>query len=208
MKNSYLSFLIAGLLIPALGSIAQPAQAQLYKSVGPDGKVTYSDTPPASNQKAVEKRDIGEQISTVSLPYELAQAVRNNPVTIYTTSNCGPCQDGKSLLKTAGIPFAEKTVKTNPDMEKLQQVSGDTQLPVLIVGSQKLRGYNQAEWNAAIQKAGYPSSNMLPAAYRYPSPESAAPPVASKEKEAPAPKETAKPAQPASKPASDNGFRF
>ena len=28
--------------------LATSAQAQLYKSIGPDGKVTYSDTPPAT----------------------------------------------------------------------------------------------------------------------------------------------------------------
>jgi hypothetical protein len=36
--------------------LAVQAQAQLYKSVGPDGKITYSDTPPQANQKLLEKR--------------------------------------------------------------------------------------------------------------------------------------------------------
>ncbi|HEV2609413.1 MAG TPA: DUF4124 domain-containing protein, partial [Noviherbaspirillum sp.] len=46
--------------------------AQLYKSVGPDGKITYSDTPPAKAAK-VETKPIGTGgPSTSGLPFELA----------------------------------------------------------------------------------------------------------------------------------------
>jgi hypothetical protein len=45
----------AFLLLPLM-LLAVQAQAQLYKSVGPDGKITYSDTPPQANQKLLEKR--------------------------------------------------------------------------------------------------------------------------------------------------------
>jgi len=48
-------FPLAGLLVVAL--LAQPATAQtLYKSVGPDGRVTYSDKPPADAVKTEKKQ--------------------------------------------------------------------------------------------------------------------------------------------------------
>lgn len=194
-------------LAAAAMMLSLACQAQLYKSVGPDGKISYSDTPPTGNQKVLEKRELGEAISTVNLPYELAQAVKKNPVTIYTAQNCSPCQDGKNQLKSAGVPFSEKTVKTNEDLGKLQQLSKDTQLPFLLVGSQKLSGYNRADWTAALKNAGYPSTNMLPPSYRYPAPESAAPAAAVKPADNAA--ETRQPARPPASPASgENGFRF
>ena len=46
-------------LLPlALLCCATLAQAQMYKSVGPDGRVTYSDTPPASAARQVEARPL------------------------------------------------------------------------------------------------------------------------------------------------------
>jgi hypothetical protein len=48
-------FPLAGLLVVAL--LAQPAAAQtLYKSVSPDGRVTYSDKPPADAVKTEKKQ--------------------------------------------------------------------------------------------------------------------------------------------------------
>ena len=148
--------------------------AQLYKSVGPDGKITYSDTPPKAAR--VETREIGESSPGISgLPYELASAARGNPVTLYTTKNCVPCDDGRKLLAERGIPFSEKTVNTNEDMTQFKNVSGDSQLPVLAVGRAKERGFENAAWNTALTAAGYPESNKLPKTYRNPPPEAAAP---------------------------------
>jgi hypothetical protein len=61
------------------------AHAELYKWVGDDGKVTYSDTPPPRSAKKVEVKEI--EISTsgaADLPFELAEARKKNPVTLYT----------------------------------------------------------------------------------------------------------------------------
>ncbi len=149
--------------------------AQLYKSVGPDGKVTYSDTPPAKAAK-VETKPIGASgPSTSGLPFELAEAVKGNPVTLYTTKNCVPCDDGKALLNERGIPFSERTVNTTPDMAKFKSISSDGQLPVLTIGRNKERGFESTAWNDALTAAGYPSSNKLPKTYRNPPPEAAAP---------------------------------
>lgn len=149
--------------------------AQLYKSVGPDGKITYSDTPPAKAAK-VETKPIGAGgPSTTGLPFELAEAVKGNPVTLYTTKNCVPCEDGKALLSERGIPFSEKTVNTAPDMEKFKSISSDGQLPVLTIGRNKERGFESTAWNNALTAAGYPASNKLPKTYRNSPPEAAAP---------------------------------
>ncbi|MFZ6727296.1 glutaredoxin family protein [Undibacterium sp. MH2W] len=185
--------------------VASVAEAQLYKSVGPDGKVTYSDTPPV-NQKIVETKSLSPSQDVTNFPYELKLAASKNPVVLYTTTNCKPCVDGKSFLKSAGVPFAEKSVKSNADTDKLKQISGDIELPFLTVGNNKLHGFNQSEWKAAISNAGYPESNRLPATYSYPQPESLAP-VAKPDPAPPKPVVTPTPA-PVKKPENDNGFRF
>src|SRR5258706_11480021 len=104
---------------------ATSAHAQLYKWVGEDGKVTYSDTPPPKTAKKVERKSLGGGgTDTSDFPFELAEAVKANPVTLYTTTKCVPCDDGRKLLQGRGVPFSEKTVNSNADAERLKQVGG------------------------------------------------------------------------------------
>ena len=86
-----------------------------------------------------------------------------NPVTLYTAPSCNACNEGRNLLKQAGIPFNEKNrKKTNEDVSKLSQVSGDTSLPLLIINRSKFKGLDSTEWRNALSAAGYPETNKLP----------------------------------------------
>jgi glutaredoxin len=192
--------------LPAM-FMANQAQAQMYKWVGPDGKVTYSDQPPPANQKKVEQKNLSSGADVSNLPSDLALVVAKNPVSLYTTTNCPPCDSGRSFLKTNGVPFSEKTVGNAADAEKLKQVGGDSQLPLMVIANVKFHGFNNEDWKTAISSAGYPATSKLPKDYRYPAPEPAAPPPpapAAKEANTPKPPVTPPPA----KPATDNGIRF
>jgi glutaredoxin len=148
----------------------------LYKWVGPDGKVTYSDVPPPAAVKQVERKQLGTTESRAAdLPYELAEVAKANPVTLYTAPKCVPCNQGRTLLVTRGIPFSEKTVSSNDDIERLRQAGGDTQLPLLLIGSSKQQGFTPDAWSAALSGAGYPETSKLPRTYRQPPATAAAP---------------------------------
>ena len=103
-----------------------------------------------------------------TLPYELRQVVQRYPVTLYTRDDCQPCDAGRSLLTTRGVPFAERTVKTNQDNEALQRLTGQNSLPLLTIGSQQVKGFLDSEWTQYLDAAGYPSSSRLPSGYRVP----------------------------------------
>jgi len=154
--------------------LAAGAQAQLYKSTGADGKVTYSDTPPASGQVVQKNIAGGAGEGSDGLPYELAQAVKNHPVTLYSSDKCIPCDDGRKMLKQRGIPFSEKTIKTNEDIAVLRKAASDDQLPVLLIGRDKQSGFSGSSWGSALTAAGYPESSRLPASYQSPAPVAAA----------------------------------
>ena len=165
-----------------------PAQAQtLYRSVGPDGRVTFSDQPPAAAAKVTPLNADGmaSGASNATLPYELRQVAGKYPVTLFTSAECAPCDEGRTLLRSRGIPFAEKTVTTNDDAESLKRLADTTSLPLLIIGGQHIKGYSAPEWTQYLNAAGYPPKSVLPANYRYtaPSPLVASKPTA----EAPAP---------------------
>jgi glutaredoxin len=104
--------------------------------------------------------------ANAGLPYELRQVVQRYPVTLYTGEECGPCSMARTLLITRGIPFDERTVKSNAEIDALQRLSSQSSLPLLTIGSQQLKGFSDAEWSQYLDAAGYPKSNSLPPGYR------------------------------------------
>lgn len=175
MRSNAIRFLPLTALIVLAGSLLSPlAQAQpVYRIVGADGKVTFSDQPPppASNIK-VNTANVSATGAAAStpLPFELRQVATKYPVTLYTGANCTPCETGRALLTRRGIPFTEKTVATADDAQALQRLSGDNSLPFMTVGSQQLKGFADSEWTQFLNAAGYPPTSVLPANYRRPEP--------------------------------------
>lgn len=136
--------------------------AQLYRSVDENGNVEWRDTPPPPTAKKVEQRNIGgNTIQTSELPYSLQQAVKNSPVTLWVT-NCGaPCDKARAHLGRRGIPYSEKNAQS--DVEGFKKASGGgLELPLLLVGSNKIKGYLESEWDAALDTAGYPTTAAVP----------------------------------------------
>lgn len=159
--------LVAAAALSALGW-ASPALA-LYKVVGPDGKVTYTDRQPEPNgQASAVKPAAGGAAGAVALPFELRQAMSKFPVVLYTKDKCAPCADGRGYLKSRGVPFTEKTVNTRTDAEAYQRAEGTTQIPVLRIGGQQILGYSSANWGDYLDAAGYPKKSVLPSNYRFP----------------------------------------
>ncbi|MEN9539050.1 MAG: hypothetical protein RLZZ126_1285 [Pseudomonadota bacterium] len=174
MRPEILKFLtvfsVAACGYSATISVAQ----QVFRIVGPDGRVTFSDKPPATpdaKSAAVvpgARRDGAS--GNAALPFELRSVVAKYPVTLYTAASCGPCTAGRSMLQSRGIPFSERTVTTQEDADALQRLAGENALPLLTIGSQKLKGFSDADWGQYLDVAGYPQSSRLPAGFRNPPP--------------------------------------
>lgn len=152
------------LLLVAGATLAQ----SVYRNVDKNGKVTFSDQPPSADAPAAPVRPGNTVSARAGLPYELQQVVQRYPVTLYTSEECSPCGAGRSLLITRGVPFDERTVKSNEDIASLQRLSGQNSLPLLTIGLQQLKGFSDAEWSQYLDAAGYPKSTRLPAGYRNP----------------------------------------
>ncbi len=160
------------LLLALLASATFSLQAQtVYRIVGADGKVSFSDRPPADASKATATNAGGKVISggdNTGLPFELRQVAARYPVTLYSAANCVPCTSGRLLLQGRGIPFNEFTVASPEDGEALKRLSGDNSLPFLTIGGQKIKGFSESEWTQYLAAANYPQTSVLPASYRQP----------------------------------------
>jgi len=173
MKTFTSSHWVASTAAAMLALLASLASAQaIYRIVGPDGRVTFSDRPPVGNEKATALgaggRSVDDGVGSGELSFELRQLMSRYPVTLYTGDGCEPCTAGRSMLSARGVPFSERTVRTNSDIEALQRLSGAASVPILTIGGQTIKGYSSTEWSQYLDAAGYPASSRLPAGYRNP----------------------------------------
>lgn len=180
---------------------AQP----VYRIVGPDGKVTFSDRAPREDATPTNNNaNAGAGAvdnSTTALPYELRQLAARFPVTLYTSPDCAPCVSARNLLVNRGIPFTERTITSNEDIEALGRLSGSTSLPFGTIGGQHLNGFSDGEWTQYLDAANYPKQSQLPTNYRRP----AATPLVAVKRIEPASAAPERPAAPRPEPAAPSG---
>jgi len=140
------------ILLAATGTLLA---AQIYRWVDEQGNVEWRDTPPPPNAKKVEiRRPGGSMIETSSLPYSVQQAAKNFPVTLWTTDCGAPCDQARAHLARRGVPYTEKDPQN--DIEAFTKLTGGSEVPVLYVGANRVKGYLESEWDAALDVAGYP----------------------------------------------------
>ena len=155
--------IVAAAFAVLLAAGAAQAQTNVYRWVDQNGKVHFSDTPPPEEAKSVsQKRMGGGYVEQSQLPYATQMAVKRNPVTLYVATDCADaCGKARNFLSQRGVPFTERNAQTNAaDTEQLRKLSGALEVPFLVVGENKLRGYDEDGWNAALDGAGYPRERL------------------------------------------------
>lgn len=135
----------------------------LYKWADPaTGAIVYSNEPPPAAIKSVEqKKIVRSSIQTSDLPYGVQQAVKRHPVVLYVTQ-CGEfCDRARAYLAKRGLPYAEKNPQQAGEAEEFRKASnGGMEVPLLMVGAQAVRGFDEAQYDAALEAAGYPRTPL------------------------------------------------
>lgn len=150
--------LCAGAALAALLMLSLGAQAQVYRWTDASGKVHYSDVPPP-DARAETRRLTDSKVDVDKLPFEVREAARKFPLTLYTTPECGePCSSARSLLQQRKAPFSEKSVKSAEELEAMKRATSQAEpkAPTLMVGSKTISGFQAGEWGGALDAAGYP----------------------------------------------------
>lgn len=137
------------------------AQAQTYRWVDQDGKVHFGDRPPPAAAGKAQERKPMAPAADKQVSYATRQAMTSFPVTLYVSSDCGDgCKEARDYLAKRGIPYAEKLVATQEDIDALKRVVGgdEAMVPVLLVGSRNYKGWLRDEWQRLLDAAGYPKT--------------------------------------------------
>ena len=152
----------AGLILTAAWLVAASAPlaaAQLYQWKDDQGHTVYSDHAPPPNIRNAAQKSFNGSVIGSGESYATKTAREKFPVTLYASA-CGiPCDQARQLLKRRGVPFSSKDPQANPAaLAELQKLTGQASVPVLVVGSDKIDGFESGQWQAMLDRAGYPKS--------------------------------------------------
>jgi glutaredoxin len=157
-RIALLALLIGGILASAV-----PVAKTLYKSVGPDGRIAYSDRPPAGGR--IEKTMKFDNLPGSALPASAASYVEqlrrmrasstpSTPSTptsgavLYSATWCGYCKQAKAYLASKGIAYQEIDIDTKDGMAAFAQAGGGKGVPLLLAGGQRVQGFSPAAYDA------------------------------------------------------------
>jgi glutaredoxin len=153
-----------GFFLMALGlavASAPLAAAQLYQWKDAQGRTVYSDQPPPPSIRNAQQKSFKGNLIEVGESYAVKTAREKNPVTLYASACGAPCDQARQLLTERGIPFSSKDPQASPEAQaELQKLTGQLRVPVLVVGSDKIDGFETGQWQAMLDKAGYPKTPM------------------------------------------------
>lgn len=158
--DSYMASFPHLLVVFILGISATTTFAEtMYKSIRPDGKIVYSDRPPAEGR--IEKTITFENLPSSTLPRQTSSYVeqlkrvrasapvvasREN-VVLYAAAWCGYCAKAKAYLAAKGISYEEIDVDSNEGKASFAQAGGGKGIPLLLAGDQRVQGFSAAAYD-------------------------------------------------------------
>ena len=127
----------------------------LYKTVGADGKVVYSDRPPAEGKaQALQQEQLPISIVPGMPPPAPGKAaapkkaaVQNGQAVLYMAQWCGYCRLARGYLARNGIAYREIDIDT-PDGKAAFAEIGGRGVPVLLADGQRLAGFRESSYDA------------------------------------------------------------
>ena len=138
------------------------AGAEVYQWVDERGVMTFKDTPPPPSKNRRKVKIYSDDNFTAATPYQPVPQARKETKTalgpsspmkkrfagtveIYVTEGCGYCEKAQNYLKTNGIPFVAYDIDKDKSAEQRHKTLGGKGVPLIIIGKNKMYGYNQIQ---------------------------------------------------------------
>ena len=138
----------------------------LYKSIGSDGRVVYSDKPPIEGKlaKTLKAEDLpntalpagydaelqrmrqslnlkGTKTANASTPTSATASASANPV-LFTAVWCGYCKQAKAYLTSKGVQYDSIDIDTASGKSAFAATGGSGGIPLLVASGKQLRGFS------------------------------------------------------------------
>ncbi len=132
------------------------AQAGVYKWTDDQGRVHYSDAPPAKGQA----EEVKVRINSYTGPAVVSKA-KGSPVAsrqevlVYSTTWCGVCKTAKAYLDSKGVRYREVDVETDAGGREAFAKLGGRGVPLILVGERRMDGFDQRKLEEMLKAAGH-----------------------------------------------------
>ena len=89
-----------------------------------------------------------ERANTPLLPADHPKVLAGDlpVVTLYSTDWCGYCRAARTYFTRKGVPFIEKDIEKDPSANKTFKALGGSGVPLIVVDSTKLTGFDQGRF--------------------------------------------------------------
>lgn len=150
------SYFRAGASLLLCLALAPAAQAGVYKWTDEQGRVHYSDTPPAKGKA----EEVKVRINSYTGPAVVSKApagpaATSKEVVIYSAAWCGYCKKAKAYMDSKGVRYREVDVETDAGGREEFAKLGGRGVPVILVGENRMDGFDQARLEAMLKAAGH-----------------------------------------------------
>lgn len=153
------------LVLSLLASSPAGHAETLYKTIGPDGRVEYTDRPPVAGKPA--KTLSFDNLPATPLPEsvlryreQLQKGMHNRLANLgkpgagpqlFTAAWCGYCRKAKAYLAERAIAYREHDIDTADGQAAFAQAGSASAIPLLLVGEQRVQGFSVAAYDAALR---------------------------------------------------------
>ena len=163
-----MKFALASLALSLAAALLAGATASaqtVYKSVGADGKIVYSDHAPTEGHL---EKTMKFALASSALPASAASYMehfrKTHPagaepvaagkgVTLYSAVWCGYCRKAKAWLGEHGVAYTDVDIDAPGGTAALAHASGgSTGVPVLVVDGRALTGFSAGAYDAAFKQ--------------------------------------------------------
>ena len=128
-----------------------PVGAEIYKWVDGNGRIHFTDQPPAGQDAEQVSVRINTYTSPEVSPLD-SRVAAGGKVVMYSASWCSACQQAKDYFEAQGIPYTEYDVeKSNKGKRDFKKLGGKG-VPVILVGNTRINGFSRH----AFEQAYYP----------------------------------------------------
>jgi glutaredoxin len=129
----------------------QPAVAEIYKWVDENGRIHFTDrSREGQTTETVDIKINSYTHSTVDFP-EREVAAKPPTVIMYSTAWCGYCKQARQHFRSKGIAYTEYDIEANLEAKKKYKAINGRGVPVILVGKQRMNGFNTAGFDRFYQ---------------------------------------------------------
>ncbi len=143
-------FVVLPLLLAVL-----PVGAEVYKWTDETGKVHYSDAPPPGQKARQVKLPVNSLSGPAVVSRSNAPGLAKGKVRVFSAVWCGYCKLAKAHLAKRGVPYEEIDVEQSASGEAEYRRLGGRGVPILLVGEQRMDGFDPAALDVLLKAAGY-----------------------------------------------------